>query len=213
MIAANNSIVPSGRAPNGKFAPGNKIAKGGARFAKQAAALKRELMRSVTREDIKQIVESLKTEAKAGDVSAAKELFDRLLGKAPQALEIQSMIAEQEQADRNAWFHPLMDTGFRDWMNAAVADGIYTLKELSAREFMVGYTAYTVERRADGNDSQRSDLVEMYGVPELFDPDYADFLRRKAVGEDTPPVRVTFTNDWYGSKAASDAASKNNQTN
>lgn len=44
-----------------------------------------------------------------------------------------------------------------------------------------------------------------------LDKEYIDFLRNKALGEDTG-IDVRFVDDWYGSKRANVAASKNNQT-
>ena len=221
MIAANNSLVPSGRAPGGKFAPGNTFAKGGARYVSRAAAIRRELMRCVTREDVKEITQALVREAKSGDVSAIKEFFDRLVGKAEQFHDVTAMIERAEAPDPNAFFHPLQDPAFVAWMQAAVESGYATLAQLMAHNCEPAFMQYAVEKV-----STPEDIAAMRKITPLadgrvwkqgalsapaFDPDYAEFLRRKATGEDLG-VEVRFVDDWYGSKRANVAASKNNQT-
>ena len=50
--------------------------------------LRAALVNAVTPDDIKAIAEGLIDEARDGNVAAAHELFDRLFGKAKQALEV-----------------------------------------------------------------------------------------------------------------------------
>jgi len=44
-------------------------------------------MRAVSPQDIVEIVDALVRQAKQGDVQAAREIFDRLLGKAPLTID------------------------------------------------------------------------------------------------------------------------------
>jgi hypothetical protein len=67
------------RAPGGRFGPGNKAAKGNP-YAKRVARLRKALFEAVKPVDLKEVVAALMTSAKSGDVPAAKELLQRLLG-------------------------------------------------------------------------------------------------------------------------------------
>ena len=70
----------NGRNPNGQFATGNPGGPGNPHAA-QVAALRSALLEAVTPTDIAEVVASLVTQAKAGDIAAAKVLFDRCLGR------------------------------------------------------------------------------------------------------------------------------------
>lgn len=92
MIGEAAQTLPSQTAPNGivnrgRFQPGNKLAKGNP-YAKKAAEVKKAIAAAVTQADIRDVVKSLIANAKAGDVHATKELFDRLIGKASQPIEV-----------------------------------------------------------------------------------------------------------------------------
>jgi hypothetical protein len=69
------------RDPRGRFAPGNRAAKGNP-LAKKAAQLRGALLRAVSSGDLRIVVKELVRQAKAGDVQAAKLLLDRTLGPA-----------------------------------------------------------------------------------------------------------------------------------
>lgn len=79
-----------GRTSQGKFTKGNTLSRGnsGGGNKEKAKALKKALIEAVTEEDIKAIVEKMKSQAKAGDSAARKELFDRLWGRAIQEVDI-----------------------------------------------------------------------------------------------------------------------------
>jgi hypothetical protein len=86
---------PSGRAADGKFAPGNKFGPGNP-FARKCAAFRAALMEAVTEQDIKDIAVKLRDDAKAGDKAAVKLLFQYVIGKPqpavdPDALDLQEM--------------------------------------------------------------------------------------------------------------------------
>ncbi len=74
----------NGRAAGGQFAPGNPGGPGNP-HVKRTAALRAAMLEAVTEDDMKAIVKNLVELAKGGDLAAAKELFDRVFGKAPAA--------------------------------------------------------------------------------------------------------------------------------
>jgi hypothetical protein len=78
---------PNGRQRNGRFAAGNKAAIGNP-AAKKAQALRFALFRAVSSKDLTAIVKAMVERAKNGDTTAAKLLFDRLLGMPAQAIKI-----------------------------------------------------------------------------------------------------------------------------
>lgn len=69
-----------GRAPNGRFAPGNRGGPGNP-LAGKIGKLRAALVAAVTEEDIREIARSLIEAAKGGDVRAVKELLDRTIGR------------------------------------------------------------------------------------------------------------------------------------
>ena len=69
----------SGKDNRGRFVPGNKLAQGNP-LARKVQALRVSLIDSVSPDDLAAVIRRLLREAKSGDVSAAKILFDRLLG-------------------------------------------------------------------------------------------------------------------------------------
>ena len=79
MIHPPSTTASNGRAAGGRFGSGNKFARGNP-HARRVARLRAELLRAVRPEDLREVVVALLTQAKAGDVAAAKELLQRLLG-------------------------------------------------------------------------------------------------------------------------------------
>ena len=70
-----------GRGPGGRFAKGNAGGPGNPN-AKRVARLRTALLKGVTPEDMQQVVAAMLAKAKGGDVPAARELFQRVLGPA-----------------------------------------------------------------------------------------------------------------------------------
>ena len=70
---------PPSHTPAGKFARGNKLGRGNL-MAGKVAKLRATLLRTVTKDDFREVVEKLMENAKAGDVTSIKELLSRLLG-------------------------------------------------------------------------------------------------------------------------------------
>lgn len=71
---------PAGHTASGRFAVGNKLGRGSP-LAGRAMRLRAALLKTVTPRDIQEIAAAMLREAKAGDISACKELLDRTLGK------------------------------------------------------------------------------------------------------------------------------------
>ena len=97
-----NEISPStngsnGRDSRGRFARGNAGGPGNPN-GRKVAELRSALLNAVSRRDVAEIVRKIKQQAKKGDISAARELLDRVLGKASQGvqLELQQPEAEEE---------------------------------------------------------------------------------------------------------------------
>ncbi len=82
--------LTNGRNGKGQFVNGNGAGKGHKASAayEKAKQLKRVFAAAITDDAVKKIALSLVKSAKKGDVQAAKEIFDRLWGKAPQAIEL-----------------------------------------------------------------------------------------------------------------------------
>lgn len=72
---------------NGQFTKGNSAAKGNP-YTKKAAAMRKALYQSVTAQDIQEIVNQLKAQAKSGDLRAISLLFDRLLGTITTGIDV-----------------------------------------------------------------------------------------------------------------------------
>ncbi len=93
----SNPIAPSGdgRDCQGRFAAGNPGGPGNP-FAAQAARLRSALFQAVTPEDLAAVIRALVGKAKEGNVAAARELLDRLLGK-PEAIDLLDRLAQLER--------------------------------------------------------------------------------------------------------------------
>lgn len=85
----------NGRDSNGRFLPGNRLAKGNP-AARRAQSLRFALMRAVTPAELTEIVKKLIQLAIAGDVQAAKLILDRVLGPAV-PIDIEERLAQLEQ--------------------------------------------------------------------------------------------------------------------
>lgn len=83
------------RTPDGRFAPGNTQARGNP-FAKRVGELRAALLEAVTPEDIREIIRGMVAQAKAGDVTAAREVLLRVLGKPLEADILERLEALEE---------------------------------------------------------------------------------------------------------------------
>lgn len=99
----------NGRGQGGRFGAGNRFGKGNP-HAKRVARLRSAMLKSVSPRELHEVVMALLGQAKGGDVAAAKELFQRLLGppEAIDLLERLDALAKIEQFNENrgqAWRH------------------------------------------------------------------------------------------------------------
>ena len=88
-MLAMESPSTNGRTASGRFAKGNAGGPGNP-HAKRVTALRNALLAAVTEADIKAVAAALVARAKAGEVAAAREVLDRLIGKARQTEEQES---------------------------------------------------------------------------------------------------------------------------
>jgi hypothetical protein len=70
-----------GRGPNGRFLPGNKLAKGNP-LARRVQVLRSAALGAVTPRDLAGVIRKLVRLALDGDVAAAREVLQRCLGPA-----------------------------------------------------------------------------------------------------------------------------------
>ena len=78
-----------GRNSDGQFAKGNRLSVGNKSHTNEKAiALKEAYINAITEDDIKKIVTEQISKAKKGNTIAAKEIFDRLWGRAKQEVEL-----------------------------------------------------------------------------------------------------------------------------
>lgn len=85
----SNGKLGGGRNNKGQFLKGHKYSVGNLGNTNlHARALKTALLEAVTEKDIEAIAKKLLSKAKAGDIQATKELFDRLWGRAIQEVDI-----------------------------------------------------------------------------------------------------------------------------
>src|SRR5437588_842861 len=65
-------------------------------YHKQSALIREAVMNAVTPQDVDEIIHALMVEAKNGNVIAARELFDRWMGKAVASIEISKVESESD---------------------------------------------------------------------------------------------------------------------
>jgi ferritin-like protein len=90
----------NGRDKQGRFLKGNHLGVGGnPPSVTKAKDLKAALLAAVTCQDIREIAEALVKKAKAKDVAACKELFDRCFGKPHQTHDVAVEARKYTQAE------------------------------------------------------------------------------------------------------------------
>ena len=85
----------NGRDESGRFTPGNPGGPGNPHAA-QVGRLRSALLDAVTPEDMRAVALALVEKARAGDIAAARVLFDRVLGKPVEADLIARLEAIEE---------------------------------------------------------------------------------------------------------------------
>lgn len=77
------------------FQRGNKAGKGNP-YARRSGLLRAVMYRRVTPKDFEEAVDALLVECKAGNLVAIRELFDRLIGKPSEGLDMLARIEQLE---------------------------------------------------------------------------------------------------------------------
>ena len=95
MNTRPSPTADNGRSESGRFAPGNAFARGNP-HARRVGALRSALLDAVTEDDIKAVIANVVSQAKDGDMAAAKVLFERVLGK-PQESDLMERLEELEK--------------------------------------------------------------------------------------------------------------------
>lgn len=96
--------APSPNGPNGERDSNGRFAKGnlggpGNPHAKQVARVRSLILEAVTEKDLSAIVATLVKRAKDGDIIAARELFDRLVGKPATAIDPERRELEEQRLE------------------------------------------------------------------------------------------------------------------
>lgn len=121
----NQSPSPNGSngRERGRFAPGNTGGPGNP-FARRVGRLRSLILEAVSDDDLRAIVGKLVEQAKAGDLAAAREVFNRLVGKPTEAIDPDRMdlhamrlIHELADAFSDTRFHAALNP---DAMRAAI---------------------------------------------------------------------------------------------
>ena len=87
----------NGRAGNGRFGKGNPGGPGNP-FARRVGALRAAMLDAVTDDDLRDIIATLVSQAKGGDLAAIRELLDRLIGKPTAAVAFEVTTGETSLA-------------------------------------------------------------------------------------------------------------------
>ncbi len=88
----------NGREADGRFSKGNPGGPGDP-FAQRTAKLRSAMLNAVTEDDVAAIIRKLVAEAKDGDVSAAREVLTRVLGKPTDAADPDRVDLDGTQLD------------------------------------------------------------------------------------------------------------------
>ena len=86
----------NGHNPDGTFAKGNPGGPGNP-YARRTARLRSVLLDAVSDDDLDAIVRALVDRAKSGDVVAAREIFNRLVGKPGNATDPDRLDADEAE--------------------------------------------------------------------------------------------------------------------
>ena len=84
------------RDAQGRFAKGNPGGPGNP-YAKQVARVRSLIVEAVSEEDLRAVIAALVEKAKRGDVVAAREFFDRLVGRPAAAIAPEQQELEEQR--------------------------------------------------------------------------------------------------------------------
>jgi hypothetical protein len=96
MTDAPSPNAGNGRGAGGRFAKGNGGGPGNP-HARRVAELRSAMLNAVTPQDVRDVMAALLAAAKGGDVAAARELLQRLLGPPVELDFVERLAALEEQ--------------------------------------------------------------------------------------------------------------------
>lgn len=167
------SPSPNARNGRGQFAKGNPSGPGNPQ-ARRVGQLRSMLLRTVKPKDMRTIVRSLIAKAKAGDVTAIRELLDRTLGRPTQAVDVSAEVTNPRDS---LFTDPTrIDYGYQRWIVEQLQRFARLPYEVTDGPFDPNYAEYCRGLIAQG---------------ETLPP---------PIGE---RIEVVHVDDWYGSAAAS----------
>jgi len=117
----NERSIPNGengqcRTAGGQFAKGNAGGPGNP-YARRVAQLRKLMLEAVSEDDVRAIIAALVKRAKAGDLSAAREILNRLVGKPgyieqadPDRVDLHEaeLASDRQQQERTAVYDDLL---------------------------------------------------------------------------------------------------------
>lgn len=177
-MSAEPELLPAGREANGRFAKGNPGGPGNP-GASRVHELRAALLSAVTAVDVRKIVKKLVELAKDGNLDAAGLLFDRVFGKAPQALAIAEVT---EDVSGGGGRHGVRVVTREDFFGDSKAHDLQRERELTL-----------ADRSPEERREKLKEIAERFGVAldspqELIqaamqEPGYLDYLREQSASE------------------------------
>jgi hypothetical protein len=183
----------SGRAANGRFAPGNPGGPGNP-FARKVAELRRAMVNSITDEDVKEIARVLKEKAKEGNAAAIKLLFQYALGK-------QGAATDPDRVHLDDW-QLLREESRMPAEMAGIVDGLPV--ELATKMTRTAWSCMVETRLGRPASGARAAAAERSASPAGIVPaDIVDRLALGGLGAEMVSVlggRAPSTNDGNGAR-------------
>lgn len=98
------SVQPSPNGRNGKRESNGRFAKGnpggpGNPFLRQVNQIRSMILEAVSEDDLREVVNALVARAKDGDVAAAREVFNRLVGRPADSIGPERLELERQKID------------------------------------------------------------------------------------------------------------------
>ena len=98
----------NGRNADGHFTKGNPGGPGNP-FARRTAQLRSAMIRAVSEQDVAVIIQKLVAEAKEGDVSAAREVLTRVLGRPTESVDPDRVDLDEQRLRNDRVVSALVD--------------------------------------------------------------------------------------------------------
>lgn len=145
----------NGRDSNGQFTKGNPGGPGNP-HGRKVAELRAAFLDAVSARDIKEIVRKMKQQSKKGDMTAARELLDRVLGKASQGVLLEVSQSQQEPQEEQALSH---EEELAEYIRFAARFCIPKMAWIPL--YLDCYEAWIEGRRTDNRPPDYEELVQL----------------------------------------------------